>query len=75
MFELPESMFRGITGLNPKQDFWTFHTFVCYFFSREPPSCELLREKIQSNVWKVQNTTGCFLAQLHRSNFVLKTFC
>ena len=26
---------------------------------------------IQTNVWKVQNTTGCFLAQLHPSNFFL----
>ena len=24
---------------------------------------------LQTNVWKVQNTTGCFLAQLHPSNF------
>ena len=28
----------------------------------------------QTNVWKVQNTTGNFLAQLHPSNFFLKTF-
>ena len=27
---------------------------------------------IQTNVWKVQNTTGRFLSQLHPSNFVLK---
>ena len=26
----------------------------------------------QTNVWKVQNTTGRFLAQLHPSNFFLK---
>ena len=32
------------------------------------------REKIQGNVWKVQNTTGRFLSQLHPSNFVLKIF-
>ena len=25
-----------------------------------------------TNVWKVQNTTGRFLSQLHPSNFVLK---
>ena len=31
------------------------------------------REKLQGNVWKVQNTTGRFLAQLHPSNFFLKT--
>ena len=27
---------------------------------------------IQTNVWKIQNTTGRFLAQLHPSNFFLK---
>ena len=27
---------------------------------------------LQTNVWKVQNTTGRFLSQLHPSNFVLK---
>ena len=27
------------------------------------------QEKIQGNVWKVQNTTGRFLAQLHPSKF------
>ena len=27
---------------------------------------------IQTNVWKVQNSTGRFLAQLHPSNFFLK---
>ena len=27
---------------------------------------------IQTNVWKVQTTTGRFLSQLHPSNFVLK---
>ena len=42
------------------------------FFSRQPLSRELLREKIQGNVWKFQITTGRFLAQLHRSNFVVK---
>ena len=31
-------------------------------------------KKIQGNVWKVQNTTGRFLAQLHPSNFYLKSF-
>ena len=30
------------------------------------------KPRIQTNVWKVQNTTGRFLAQLHPSNFVLK---
>ena len=29
-------------------------------------------KKIQGNVWKVQNTTGRFLEQLHPSNFFLK---
>ena len=29
-------------------------------------------KKIEGNVWKVQNTTGLFLAQLHPSNFFLK---
>ena len=27
---------------------------------------------LQTNVWKVQNTTGHFQAQLHPSNFFLK---
>ena len=31
-------------------------------------------KKIQGNVWKVQNTTGCFLAQLHHSKIFLKIF-
>ena len=30
------------------------------------------REKIEGNVWKVQNTTGRFLSQPHPSNFALK---
>ena len=30
------------------------------------------REKIQGNVWKVQNTTGRFPSRLHPSNFFLK---
>ena len=29
-------------------------------------------KKIQGNVWKVQNTIGRFLVQLHPSNFFLK---
>ena len=29
-------------------------------------------KKIQGNVWKVQNTTGRFLAQLHPPNLFLK---
>ena len=29
-------------------------------------------KKIQENVWKVQNMTGRFLAQLHHSIFFLK---
>ena len=43
------------------------------FFSLEPgcwTSC-----KIQRNVWKVQNTTGGFLAQLHPSKFDPKILC
>ena len=31
-------------------------------------------KKIKGNVWKVQNTTGSFLAQLHPSNVFLKIF-
>ena len=52
--------------------FWTFHTFP-WIFSRE---LFLVAAHgwfaIQTNVWKVQNTTGRFLSQLHPSNFVLK---
>ena len=29
-------------------------------------------KKIPRNIWKIRNTTGRFLAQLHRSNFLLK---
>ena len=39
------------------------------FFSRElffSSSARLVR---YTNVWKIQNTTGRFLAQLHPSNF------
>ena len=47
--------------------------YICLsIFSRQPLSRELLREKIPRSVWKIQITTGRFLAQLHRSNFVLK---
>ena len=55
------------------------NTFPCVFFFRE-----LFLEAvhvvhgwfaIQTNLWKVQNTTGRFLAQLHPSNFFfLKSF-
>ena len=52
--------------------FWTFHTFPC-IFSRE---LFLVGAHgwfaIQTNVRKVQNTTGRFLSQLHPYNFVLK---
>ena len=49
--------------------FWHFHTLVCI---ANQPFKNSSREKIQENVWKVQNTTGRFLAQLHPSNFFLK---
>ena len=52
--------------------FWTFHTFPC-IFSRE---LRLVAVHgwfaIETDVWKVQNTAGRFLAQLHPSNFFLK---
>ena len=52
--------------------FWTFHTFPC-IFSRELFLVAVHGWfAIQTNVWKVQNTTGRFLSQLHPSNFVLK---
>ena len=55
--------------------FWTFHFYFHFpcIFSRE---LFLAAAHgwfvIQTNVWKVQNTTGRFLSQLHPSNFVLK---
>ena len=52
--------------------FWTFHTFVCIANQPWAATKKSSREKIQGNVWKVQNTTGRFLSQLHPSNFVLK---
>ena len=43
------------------------------FFSREAlRAVNCHGKKIQRKVWKIQNTTGRFLAQLYRSNFVLK---
>lgn len=42
-------------------------------------SCDLLkmgcRKKLQRNVWKIQITSGNFLAQLHPSNFVHNIVC
>ena len=55
--------------------FWTFHTFVC--IANQPwTALKIPRgKKIQGNVWKGQNTTGRFLAQLHPSKFFsLKSF-
>ena len=52
--------------------FWTFHTFVCIANQPWAATKNSSREKVQGNVWKVQNTTGRFLSQLHPSNFVLK---
>ena len=52
--------------------FWTFHTFFCIANQPWTTTKNSSREIIQGNVWKVQNTTGRFLAQLHPSNFFLK---
>ena len=52
--------------------FWTFHTFVCIANQPWTATKNSSREKIQGNVWKVQNTTGRFLTQLHPSNFFRK---
>ena len=52
--------------------FWTFHTFVRIANQPWTATKNSSREKIQGNVWKVQNTTGRFLSQLHPSNFFLK---
>ena len=52
--------------------FWTIHTFPCIFFRELFLVAALGWFAIQTNVWKVQNTTGRFLSQLHPSNFVLK---
>ena len=52
--------------------FWTFHTFVCIANQPWAATKTSSREKIQGNVWKVQNTTGRFQSQLHPSNFVPK---
>ena len=42
--------------------------------SRELVLKVVRRKKIQGNEWKVPNTTGGFLAQLHPSTFILKIF-
>ena len=52
--------------------FWTFHTFHCIFFPWTIFSSSHGCFALQTNVWKVQNTTGRFLAQLHPSNFFPK---
>ena len=52
--------------------FWTFPTFVCIANQLWAATKIVHGKKIQGNVWKVQNTTGRFLAQLHPSNFVPK---
>ena len=49
---------------------WTFHTFVSIANQRWTATKNSSREKkIQGNAWKVQNTTGSFLVQLHSSIF------
>ena len=50
----------------------TSHTFPCIFFPRAIFRVVHGWFNIQTNVWKVQNTTGRFLAQLHPFNFFLK---
>ena len=40
----------------------------CFAFVREKTTV-LQSIAVQTNVWKVQNTTGRFLSQLHPSNF------
>ena len=40
----------------------------------ELSSSSRLVRYIQTNVWEVEKTTGRFLAQLHPSNFFLKSF-
>ena len=52
--------------------FGTFYTFVCIANQSWSATKNSSREKIQGNIWKVQNTTGRFLSQLHPSNFFLK---
>ena len=47
---------------------FSIHFFVCDVFPAKQP-------QTQRNVWKVQNTTGRFLASLHSSNFVHKILC
>ena len=46
---------------------FSIHLSVNVFPANQP--------RIQRNVWKVQNTTGRFLAPLHPSNFVRKILC
>ena len=52
--------------------FWTFQTFGR--IANQPwTALKIARgKKIKGNVWKVRNTTGRFLAQLHPSKFFLK---
>ena len=52
----------------------TFHTFSCIFFRELFLVAFHGWFAIQTNLWKVQYTTGRFLAQLHPYNFFLKIF-
>ena len=52
--------------------FWTFHTFPRIFSRELFLAAAHGWFAIQTNVWKVQNTTGHFLLQLYPSNFLLK---
>ena len=49
--------------------FGTFLIFVCIANQPWTSAKNNSREKIQGNVWKVQNATGRFLSQLHPSIF------
>ena len=49
----------------------SIHFPACIFFPRTFFSSSSRLVRYQTIVWKVQNTTGCFLAQLHPSNFFL----
>ena len=55
--------------------FWTFHVFPC-IFSRELFLVAVHNWfVIQTNVWKCQNATRCFLVQLHSSVIFCKILC
>ena len=65
-----EKNWRDVAGPESIQSSFELSIHFPVFFSRELFLAAVHGWfALQTNVWKVQNTTGSFLAQLHPSNF------